>query len=185
LIAIVISIISYFKNSNLDRRQIRVHKLEEMIEIIILIISNYHSFDDLYLLQRKIELSKDDQEINLLLEKEAKYVEALKQISNDIKLRENIIRLGILANIYLPNTDLKNRVKSLISLISCLHERTVNRNLENTFPTFKTYPRAWILKPYIETLLVDLSREMNLGYENNMFGENPHFDKFKKELKIE
>ena len=70
LIAIVISIISYFKNSNLDRRQIRVHKLEEMIEIIILIISNYHSFDDLYLLQRKIEISEDDQEINLLLEKE-------------------------------------------------------------------------------------------------------------------
>lgn len=182
---IVISVISYFKNSNLDRRQIRVHKIEEMIEIIILIMSNYDVFDNLYLLQRKIEINREDPELNLLLEKEAKYIKVIREISNDIKLRENIIRLGILANIYLPNTDLKNRVKSLISLISCLQERTINHNLENTLPTFKIYPRAWILLPYVEKLLVDLSREMKLGYESNMYGENPHLDKFKEELNIQ
>lgn len=182
--AIIISIVSYFKTSVLDRRQIRVHKLEEMIEIVILIMSNYHNFDDLYLMQRRIEISNDLPENDLLRLKERKYVEAVKGISNEIKLRENIIRLGILANTYLPNTGLKNRVRSFISLISCLHERTINHNIENTVETFETYPRPWILLPYVEELLTDLIKEMKLGYASNMYGENPHLEKFKEELNI-
>lgn len=185
IIAILVSLISYAKTLTLDRRQIRVHKLEEMIEIIILFMSNYSSFDDLYLLQRRIELSGEDSELNLLNKREAKYVEELKKISNDIKLRENIIRLGILANIYLPNTELKNRVKSLITLISCIHERTIYHNIDNTIASFKTYPRAWTLLPFVEKILVDLSKEMNLGYESNLYAENPDFEKFKKELNIQ
>ena len=48
LIAIFISLLSYYDTNKRDKRQLRINKIEEMIEIIILIIDNYASFDVLF-----------------------------------------------------------------------------------------------------------------------------------------
>lgn len=188
IIAILISVVSYYDTTIRDRRQLRIHKIEEMIEIIILIIGNYAEFDDLFCLQEKIRSISDIEDFEFekkaLVEQEKKYVNALTLISNDLRLREKIIRLNVLATTYLPNNDLKNRVKSLVSLISHIYEATVNQNYNKTKRNFKTYPRAWVLLPYVERLQLDLSKEMKLGYESNMFSKNPYQEKFLKELNI-
>lgn len=189
VIAIIISIISYYDAAKRDRRQLRVNKIEEMIEIVLLILGNYAEFDDLFNLQQRIRSISNIEELenekNALIEKEKKYINALKTISDDIKLREKIIRLNVLASSYLPNNDLKYRVKCLVGLISNIYEATVNLNYEITKRNFKTYPRAWTLMDFIEKLVLDLSKEMHFGYHSNFFGKNPYHEKFLEELGIE
>ena len=189
LIAIIISIFSYYDAAKRDRRQLRVNKIEEMIEIVLVIMGNYATFDDLFCLQQRIRAISNIDELeiekNALIEKEKKYINALKTISDDINLREKVIRLNVLASSYLPNNDLKYRVKCLVGLISNIYEATVNLNYAITTKNFKTYPRAWTLMDFIEKLILDLSKEMNLGYHSNFFGKNPYNEKFIKELGIE
>lgn len=183
-IAIIISIISFYNTAARDRRQIRINKIEEMVEIVILIIGNYASFDDLFFLQQKIKYTEETSEKNVLLKKEKKHIAAVTLISNQIKLREKLTRLNVLANSYLPNSELKNRVRFLVSLISSIYETTVNQNYELTKSIFKTYPRAWTLLPFVEKLQLELSAEMKLGYESTFFTDNNNHEDFLKELKL-
>jgi hypothetical protein len=188
LIAIFISLLSYYDTNKRDKRQLRVNKIEEMIEIVILILDNYASFDDLFCLQEKIRSISQIDDLELekkaLIEKEKKYISLLYSISNDVKFREKIIRLNVLASSYLPNNELKYRVKALVGLISNIYESTVNQNYSQTKRNFITYPRAWTLMDFTEKLILDLSKEMNLGYESNFFGKNPYDEKFMNELGI-
>ena len=181
LLAILISILTYYNNASRDRRQLRANKIEEMIETVILIIDCYGYFDDLFCLQQSMRLGSDADGLN---EREKKTIDVLRQISDEIKLRDKIIRLNVLANTYLPNNDLKNRVRSLVSIISTIHEPTVNKNYEQTKTIYKTYPRAWTLLPFVQKLQVDLTKEMKLGYESDMFSHNSYHETFFKELKL-
>jgi hypothetical protein len=44
--AIVISIIAYIQNSRIEKRQLRIEKLEEMLEITHILVGNYQYFED-------------------------------------------------------------------------------------------------------------------------------------------
>jgi hypothetical protein len=184
LVAIIISIISFFKTASSDRRQIRINKIEEMVEIVILIMGDYHIFDDLFLLQQVISITEDSIEKAVLQEKEKRYIETLKNISDEIKLREKLIRLNVLANSYIPNGELKNRIRFFVSIISTIYEATVNQNYSQTKSIFRTYPRAWDLLKFVEKLQLQLGVEMQLGYESNFFNENQFHEKFMEELRI-
>lgn len=188
LIAIFISLLSYYDANKRDKRQLRINKIEEMIEIVILILDNYASFDELFCLQQKIRSISKIEHLELekkaLIEKEIKYISLLNSISNEVKYREKTIRLNVLASTYLPNKDLKNRVKFLVALTSNIYESTINQNYSHTKRNFNTYPRAWTLMDFIQKLILDLSKEMNLGYESNFFGKNPYDEKFMNELGI-
>ena len=188
LIAIFISLLSYYDTNKRDKRQLRINKIEEMIEIIILIIDNYASFDDLFCLQEKIrsisKIKNLELEKKALIEKEIKYISLLNSISNEVKFREKTIRLNVLSSTYLPNNDLKKSVKFLVSLTSNIYESTINQNYSQTKRNFKTYPRAWTLMDFTEKIILDLSKEMNLGYESNFFGKNKYDERFMNELGI-
>lgn len=102
----------------------------------------------------------------------------------DIALQEKLIRLTILINAYLPNNKLRNKIRSFIGLYTSMVESTLNRNYHKTKEIFITYPRPWILLPFIEKVQTELIQEINLGYNNKIYSENPFEKEFRKELNI-
>tara|TARA_R100000306_G_C4332512_1_gene120982 strand:- start:114 stop:731 length:618 start_codon:yes stop_codon:yes gene_type:complete len=184
--ALLISIIGFLYMINNDKRQLRIGRIEEIIEIIHVLMGNYRYFDDTFFLQQDLanKINEDEDEIKRLLNSEKRQVEALEKISNDIELQQKLIRLTVLINAYLPNKRLKNKLRSYVGLYTSIAETTLNRNYQQTKVLYSTYPRPWILLPFIEKCQIELIREMKLGYENNIYSENPFEKEFKKELNI-
>ncbi|MFY0482103.1 hypothetical protein ACI6PS_05810 [Flavobacterium sp. PLA-1-15] len=185
ILALAISVISYFNTSNRDKRQLRIGRIEEIIEIIHVLIGNYRYFDDTFFLQEKIRKgieieSKKIELINL----EKRQVDLLQNISNEINLQEKLIRMTVIVNAYLPENKLRNKLRTLVTLYTSLAEATLNRKYDDTKVIFSVYPRPWIILPFIEEIQTELIKEMKLGYDNNIYGENPFDEEFKKKMNL-
>ena len=95
LIAIGISIIAYIQNLKGQKRELRIEKLEEILEITHLLNGNYQYFEDTQFF--KIQLLSDQAN----KDKKLKYltqVKVLQEIANEIDLRNTLSRLYVLNN---------------------------------------------------------------------------------------
>ena len=113
--AIIISVISLVKSNRNTKRQIRIGKMEEIIECLRMFMADYYLLHLIYqrqYLYKNAPINADENQIGHLRYDYLQAVEVFDKNTNIELFREKSPRLVMLANSYLPNTELKNRVIS-------------------------------------------------------------------------
>lgn len=165
--AIIISVISLVKSNRNTKRQIRIGKIEEMIECLRMFIGDYYLLHLIYqrqYLYKNTPKNANENQIKHLKDDYLKAVEVFNKNANIEVFREKTPRLVMLANSYLPNAELKKRVISIGGLITSLIECTIFDNYEDTKQIFPKYPAPLDFLKYIEDLETLLVKEMKLGH---------------------
>ncbi|CAM3340307.1 hypothetical protein [Aequorivita lipolytica] len=180
--AIVISILSFFQNRNLNKRQLRIEKLEEMLEIIHILYGNYQYFANAYLFKQRVlnEDVKDD-----IKEKYIIQIKELLEITNEITLRNKLARLFVLNNSYLPKALLKDKIGVFITVYTSIAENTITQSDKLHYLSFKSFPQSWEFSDFTRELQNEIIEEMKLGYKNNIEDKNNFEKMFKKRYNLD
>ncbi len=192
IVAIVISLATIFINKKNIKKQIRVSKIEEILEIINS-LSQYYVPLLIFVNDKKSIEEKNNKKEKLVgyqLEHDEKVKRFLKTIDKEA-LQKRMNRLYVLANAYLSSTsnnNLKARILTLSQLYGLLFQTIVNNDLFFIDQHYKSgLPRRAKFGKFIMQIENDLIREMKLGHtslSNEDF--NSYRNKnFKKELGIE
>jgi len=181
LIAIVISMIAFLQNSKIEKRQLRIEKLEEMLEITHILMGNYQYFEDTNVFKNDIISGTKD---NTEKEKYNRQIKGLSQISESIDLQNKLTRLFVLNNSYLPKKELKEKIGIFIAVYTSIAENTlINPNKIVELP-FNDFPKRWDFLDFTQEIQNELIEEMDLGYKNSIDNENTYDEKFKERYKL-
>ncbi len=164
-LAVVISLYTiYITNKNL-KKEIRINKIEELLEILITLKLDYHSIFMVY--QLMVTYRKSEGSMILKVSDEhKKKLEKLEEKLSYEQLTKAITRFQILSNSYLPNGDLKNDIYCIYDLFWKIVEDAYNRN---GVPTSTAYPEGCPNPNVVNVICEDIERklieEMGLGYK--------------------
>lgn len=169
--AILISIIGIYINKKNLKKQIRVTKLEEILEILNSLSKYYIRLfwfvRDLESIQEKINNGKQ------LLEYELEYdknVQAFLKNINKEALEMKVSRLYVLTNAYLSNnsnSNLKARILALSHLYGAMFQTVANNDIIFIKRHYKEgIPKPGKLGTFIISIENDLIKEMELGHES-------------------
>ncbi|RTY85828.1 hypothetical protein [Flavobacterium sp. GT3R68] len=185
LIAILISLISLFNDNKKNRRELRISKLEEMLEINLYFLTYYQYLIDIVEKREKI-FENGKKGIDILVDEVTADQDATEflEIVGKTNFDRNLMRFNVLANSYLPNGELKLKCLSLVELIANLY----NYSVYKVYEVRKTHPKFPLRKvyfDYIEEVEKELISEMKLGYESSKdIKRIEYYQTFKKELNI-
>lgn len=186
--AIIISIISLTISNRNTRRQIRIGRIEEIIEYLRMYIPNYHILYIAYQHQVRYKNVLENSESGQIEHHKNNYLEAVrvfKENNNVEALREKSSRLIMIANSYLPDKEIKKRVISIAGLINTLLQSTLYDHYDYTKKVYAEYPEPLVFFNYMIDLQNELIKEMKLGYKGLKFEDTLAYDKkFLKDLKI-
>ncbi len=181
IVAIVISVIAYLQNSRIEKRQLRIEKLEEMLEITHILMGNYQYFEDTNFFKNGILIeTKNDAE-------KAKYkrqVEALIKISDRIDLQNKLTRLFVLNNSYLPKKELKDKIGIFIAVYTSIAENTMTNSTKIVELPFNDFPKRWDFLDFTQEIQNELIEEMDLGYKDSIINKNTYEKKFKERFRL-
>ncbi|WP_027127276.1 hypothetical protein [Gelidibacter mesophilus] len=181
IIAIVISIIAYIQNSRSDKRQLRIGKLEEMLEITHILMGNYQYFEDTNFFKTNLISGTKD---NAELEKYNQQIKALSQISERIELQDKLTRLFVLNNSYLPKKELKEKIGIFIAVYTSIAENTLSNPNKIIELPFNDFPKRWDFLDFTQEIQNELIEEMDLGYKESIENKNTYEKKFKERYKL-
>lgn len=186
--AIMISIISLIKTNRNTRRQVRIGKLEEIIECLQFFIIHYRQLMRIHKQQCAFKFAEPHytkDEVNGMFEEYKLLVNEFKEEVNMDKFQEKTARLRVLANSYLPDSELKLKIVSLVTLITNLINCTIYQNFASSREIYPIYPKGLDFMQYIQNVENEILKEMNLGYKGITLEKvEAYKDKFKKDLKI-
>ncbi len=181
IIAIVISIIAYFQNRKISKRQLRIGRIEEILEITHILSVNYHYFYDTYSFQKFVLSDLKDENDH---KKYLRQLKALTEISNKIDLQNKLSRLYILNNSYLPKEELKDKIGVFIAAYTSLAGITISQPIRKTDLPFTDFPKPWNFLEFTQEIQNKLIEEMKLGYKDNISKINNYEKKFKKRYNL-
>lgn len=182
IVAIVISIIAYLQNSRIEKRQLRIEKLEEMLEITHTLMGNYEYFDDTIFF--KNQLLSDNKNNGVDKDKYIKQIKELIKISENIDLQNKLTRLFVLNNSYLPKNELKEKIGTFITIYTSIARNTISEPFHKTKLPFNEFPKRWEFSDFIQEIQNELIEEMDLGYKNSIDDKNTYDKKFKKRYNL-
>ena len=180
-IAIFIAVLSYFQAKKINRRSLRIEKLEEILEITHIFKNNYHYFEDTFELKKNLIKANKGDFTDKIYQIQ---VEDLIRISEDMKLRDKLARLYVLNNSYLPKSELKEKIGVLISCYSSLAHRTISKPFKEQDLIFNKYPKRWDMSEYITEIQNEIIEEMKLGYKKSISDKNNYENKFKNRFNL-
>jgi len=181
IIAIIISIITYRQNFKVQKRQLRIEKLEEILEITHILNGNYQYYEDTFTFKMAII---DDFEENEESEKYANVVHSLIKLSEEIDLRNKLSRLYVLNNSYLPKRKLKDKIGVFIALYTSVAENTIISPNKKIDIVFNKFPKKWEFLDFTNEIQNEIIKEMDLGYKNNINYDNNFESEFKKRYNL-
>jgi|SRR5690554_1849809 len=183
-VAIVISIIAYLQNSRIEKRQVRIEKLEEMLEITHILMGNYQYFEDTH--SFKTHLSSQSENSSKDKERYVRQLKELIQIAESIKLQNMLTRLFVLNNSYLPKKELKEKIGVLITVYTNLAQNTISQqSIPNVTLPFNSFPKKWEFLEFTQEIQNALIEEMDLGYKDSINHENTYDKIFKERYNIQ
>lgn len=182
IVAIVISIIAYLQNSRIEKRQLRIEKLEEMLEITHTLKGNYEYFDDTNLF--KNELLSDNKNNDVEKDKYIKQINELIKISENIDLQSKLTRLFVLNNSYLPKKELKEKIGVFITIYTSIARNTISEPFQKIKLPFTEFPKRWEFSDFTQEIQNELIEEMDLGYKDSIDDKNTYEQKFKERYNL-
>jgi len=166
-VAVTISIIALIISQKNTQKQIRVNKLEEILEITSTLESYYSTLFLLTSDLMKLELSEDKKEnVPKYIDLNGRIESFFTHVSND-KLQSQFSRLYVLSHAYLPNN---NSVKLKILAYSHLFDAIILSLLHKDVCFLNTDFSEGIPKPkklslFAGSIQTDIIEEMNLGFD--------------------
>jgi hypothetical protein len=186
--AIIISVISLVKSNRNTKRQIRIGKLEEIIECLQFFIFHYKSLNWIYenqVFYKRAPLETGKLQLEHLETDYRTSVESFKKRVDMDKFQEITARLRVISNSYLPDNELKMKILSLVALITNLVNCTIFENFDMSRKNFKKYPDPLDFMNFISDIEMDILKEMNLGYKGMPLQKIQDYkSKFMEDLKI-
>lgn len=163
---VIVAVIVFSYNVRHNRRQIKISKLEEIIQLLSTLQNDYHYFAWCYI---QSLVSEEEYENNpFKVADNEKYKEVLNHLTkNKDFYNNNITRLDVLANAYLKNDKLKLRILTFNNLMRHLafalffsDFRSVKKAYENGIPKNSE------LESFVHKTQNKLIKRMNLGHNN-------------------
>jgi hypothetical protein len=186
--AILLSVISLYINKRYNRRQLRIGKLEEILESVIY-LSNF--YDHLRLLALDLKEINERKLHNEDVENSEKQfrekIERFKNIIDKNKIQQVASRISVLTNAYLPNGSLKNRILTFNHLLSTMFASVMSEAYHILQINYREgIPKSKLLGEFVIKIENDLIKEMKLGFSSL---KNEAFIKyressFKKEMEL-
>ena len=180
-VAIVVSIFAYIQNSRVQKRQLRINKIEEILEITHMLNGNYHYFEESQFIKSNFSSSRDG-----FIEKE-KYkarVKILKNISDELDFSNKLPRLYVLSNSYLSKKRLRDKIGILIAVFTSLLETTLNDPHKTAILPFNKFPKKMEFLEFVKEIQNELIIEMGLGYKNKLSEENLYEEEFRERYNL-
>lgn len=177
--ALILSALAYIQNYKFDKRQLRIGKLEEMLEISHILLGCYQYFQDTAYFKESLLNGKTDEK-----EKYDQYVETLKKISHEIDLRKKLTRLFVLNSSYLPKNELNEKIGVFIALYTSIAETTTGVPNKLIKLPFNDFPKPFQFMEFTQEIQNGLIEEMGLGFKQNINNKNSYEKKFKDKYEL-
>ena len=181
-IAIAISIATiYFTRQNL-KRQLRLGKLEEILETLLFLDAYYRGLFILFKdTEEKVELLKNRKELPEYLEQLSSNKESFTKMLNYETLINKVSRLNVLSKAYLPNKKkLKSKALTIADVYFAMYYHVKSDGNLSTKKAYTIIPRPIEMKVLIAELQDQIILEMKLGYKN--IGGNEHYKYYKSQF---
>lgn len=185
--ALLISVFSLIISSKNNKRQIRVNKLEELLEINLFLLYHYEVLLEIYKIQCEIRKpnNKNGIEIMNLQKIEDELIHGFFEIVGRNTFTNKLIRLEVLSRSYLPSTDAKLKILYLADLYLNLSSTTLFKDYEKTKVKYESYPDLDKIFEYVEDVENEIILQMKLGYKILSKKEFENYkNRFKKDLNI-
>lgn len=163
-------------------KQLRISKLEEILEIITLIDGYYLSLFNFFNDAREIrEILEKGKKLTPELEKKIMLQKTFIEIVKKEMIMEKATRLRTLSDAYLPNS---NNLKIKISTIAMIHYNMHLYIIRENLPEIKELsmiPKPAEMRKFIQKAETLIIKEMRLGYKT--FTKEDHMDYFHNQFK--
>ncbi|MBL0738500.1 hypothetical protein JI750_16515 [Flavobacterium sp. GN10] len=188
-INLIISVIALFASiyaiyyTRIDiNKQLRMSKLEEILEIITLIDGYYASLFNFFNDAREIrENLENGKKITPELEKKIMLQNRFIEIVKEERLVEKATRLRTLSDAYLPNSNnLKIKINTISMIYYNMHLYILRKNLPNV-KELSMIPKPVEMRKFIQKIETLVVKEMKLGYKT--FTKEDHMEYFHNQFK--
>lgn len=187
IIAILISIAAVFVSHKNVKKQIRVNKLEEMLEILNMLRGYYKTAylysNDLKNNEEYLDGKLTGRDWLIINQNIDDFLSNVKEETIQIKTA----RLYVLANSYLPKKDLKLKVISVNQLYSDLFYTLFYKKLSRLKEKYDgDFPKPNKVLDILNEVEKEIVKEMNLGFDTITFKEYEVYfqSTFKKNLRV-
>jgi len=191
--AIIVSIATIFITRKNLKKQLRLSKLEEILEILHFLNGYYSSLLKVFIgIEKSIESLQNSNDITKEIKETIKYRKGLIDTISKETITNKILRLRVLSNAYIKNSSkeggLKVRIHTVADLFYHMYMFTF---LDGDSDLIRKNKNAIIPPPdkmskYIRKIENDLIVEMNLGYRSLKENEQEEYFKnqFKKDIEM-
>ena len=191
IIAIVISLLTiYFTRRNV-KKQIRVNKLEEILEIIYSTTREYpFLFWVITDMRRVKELSAINEFISEGYLNYTERIEEYLKYADEEKLKNKLSRLQVLVTAYLPNNDnnLQFKIIALAEILLYIYQGIFSNELNYRNPYYiNGIPKPGAFGKFVIEIEKNIIKEMDLGYESYSYEKYKKYKNgtFMKEMELE
>ncbi|WP_291131794.1 hypothetical protein [Flavobacterium sp. UBA7682] len=181
-IAIAISIATiYFTRQNL-KRQLRLGKLEEILEILLFLDAYYRGLFILFKdTEQKVEFLEKRKVLPKHLEQLSSNRESFTEMFDMKTLINKVSRLNVLSKAYLPNKkNLKSKALTISDVYFAMYYYVKSDGNLSTKAAYTIIPKPIEMKVLISELQDQIIFEMKLGYKN--IGGNEHYKYYKSQF---
>lgn len=163
-------------------KQLRISKLEEILEIITLIDGYYQSLFIFFNDAREIrEILENGKKITPELEKKIMHQKRFIEIVKKEMIMEKATRLRTLSDAYLPNSNnLKIKISTIAMIYYNMHLYIIRENLPE-IKELSMIPKPAEMRKFIQKAETLIIKEMRLGYKT--FTKEDHMDYFHNQFK--
>ena len=185
--AILISIVTILMTRRNLKKQLRLSKLEEMLEILHYLNGYYNSLLRVFIgIEKSLESLKTSSDVTDEMKETMKYRKGLLDTIDKETITTKISRLRVLSNAYLKNSkNLKVRIHTIADVYYHMYMFIA---LDGDFSIIQKNADAIIPEPsnmhrFVRKIENDLITEMDLGYKS--IPENAQIEYFKKQFRID
>lgn len=185
-IAIALSIVTIGMTRTNLKKQLRLSKLEEILEILHFLNGYYYSLFKLFIdTQRRNEILINGGMLPEYLQELPKYKQGFIETVNTEKVITKVSRLKILSNAYLSNSkNLKNKIHTIAEIYYNMYQYVLSNGELPLIKDDAIIPKRGQMERFIRSLEDSVIKEMNLGYKNiDVLSSEKYFKtQFKKDL---
>ncbi|WP_330444182.1 hypothetical protein [Flavobacterium sp. C4GT6] len=182
-IAVSVSLVSLYISMKISKRNIRISKLEEILEIFFFLQVTYSSVYEMasIILHFKNEVSKGNVYTNLLDKFKTDKKEHLENYKDEY-VAEKVARLYVLTNAYITdkkNNYLRMRIRLFIDLIIAMNEVIEDEGESIPLIIKNSLPDNTKISPLCDEIENDIIKEMGLGHKNL---NRKNYETYKKKM---
>lgn len=170
-LALVISIITIITIRKNLKKQLRLEKLEEILEIIFYLNNHYSRLFDLFSdVREQISLKNTNGKIPFHLEKLDENINTFSKIVTMEILTQKMNRLRVLSNAYLPNSrnyrGVKEKIITMTYIYGDMYMYLFTKGVGYYQNPDVKIPKTGSMNTFLNSIMDKLIKEMGFGYKS-------------------